>query len=474
VGRTIIPTEASPGFASGGSFGRPRKFYFTRAVSGPQPPRAGFGFLDRAFALVAFAALVAFYVALPSLKFVGVPLRGVMAVGLLGFLIILYPAVAQKAFRTYLPLILLAAGFAVLGIFTSAVNAAPVAVIVQIVMEVHLQIMVIILVAGMLAEICGARLSMFAIVAVIGISALFALLQMFDVDRAWAIRASLGPFAKEELHPTITDRRPTGLSYSPIQLSTQLCLAFGAFAAVRWAERVQKFGPRAADPAVLIALVALLAGSIAAATRSPILGGAIFLGVYLAVSRNSWLPLALLFGGALAYFAWPLVMGLLESEAPRILRTDDKSAAARTVFAYYGVRLFLDNPIGYGFGFAPSELWAPYWPELYMMRGARGTQEHMLHNYVLSMINIYGVGILLLAPLAIKLLRRTSVYFIFFIPYAVHILFHNSGPYFSDTIIWFVIAAIGAATIPTSQGLGRAALPPPKRTPSITGRSWAR
>ncbi len=96
-----------------------------------------------------------------------------------------------------------------------------------------------------------------------------------------------------------------------------------------------------------------------------------------------------------------------------------------------------------------------------MMRGSRGTQENMLHNYVLSMINIYGVGILILVPLAIKLLIRTSVYLIFFIPYAVHILFHNSGPFYSDTIIWFVIAAIGVAAAQNQGGHRARSMPPP-------------
>ena len=179
---------------------------------------------------------------------------------------------------------------------------------------------------------------------------------------------------------------------------------------------------------------------------------------YVMLRRQTWLAFAVVLGAALIYLAWPLLMGFIEGEAPRVLRTDDKSAAARSVFAYYGIRLFVDNPVGYGFGFVPYELWAPYWPELYMMRGSRGTQENMLHNYVLSMINIYGVGILILAPLAIKLLIRSSVYLIFFIPYAVHILFHNSGPFYSDTIIWFVIAAIGAAT---SHAARRQIRPPP-------------
>lgn len=463
--------------ASGASFDRPRTFYFTRANGSPERPGVGYGLLDRAFAFTAFALLVALYVALPSVKLAGMPLRGLIAVGLLSLLVIAYPAVAQKALRTYLPLVALAAGFAVLGIFTSVVNRAPLDVIVQILIEVHLQVAVIIFVAGMLAEICGARLAMVAIVGVVTISAVFAFLQMLDVDQAWAVRQSLGPFAKEELHPTVTDRRPTGLSYSPIQLSTQLCLAFGAFAAVRWMERAGRKGARAADPAILVALLALLAGSIAAATRSPILGGVVFLGVYLALSRSSWLPMAVLLGAALAYFAWPMAVGLIESNSPRVLQADDKSAAARTVFAYYGMRLFADNPLGYGFNFQPTEMWAAYWPDLYMMRGSRGTQEHMLHNYPLSMLNIYGIGILLLAPLAVRLLRRAGPYLLFFIPYGVHIMFHNSGPFFSDTIIWFVIAAIGAATAHTAyKDMARAHSPPRRQYPrhvrvSGSGRS---
>ncbi len=214
---------------------------------------------------------------------------------------------------------------------------------------------------------------------------------------------------------------------------------------------------------MLIALLLLLVASIAPATRSSILGGVIFLVAYVALCRQMWLAVALGVGALLIYLAWPLIMDFVASQSPRLLRTDDNSAAARSVFAYYGARLFIDNPVGYGFGFVPWELWAPYWPELYMMRGSRGTQENTLHNYVLSMINIYGVGIFLFAPLAIKLLMRAGIYCLFFIPYAVHILFHNSGPFYSDTIIWFVIAAIGVATTQTTrQGEGRGYAPPPR------------
>jgi hypothetical protein len=426
------------------------------------------GALERALALFAFAALLFFYVALPSLRLAGLPLRGILSIGLLILLLLARPSIASAAVRKYAPIIGLAAGLALLGLFVSLVNRDPLDIIVSTLLEVHLQLAVLMMVAAILAEICGGRACMWAIVAVICGSAFVAILQMLDVRPAWELRESLGPLAKEELRPGLVDRRPSGLSYSPIQLSTQLCLAFAAFAAVRYAERLRTIGPVSADPAVLIGLLVLFAGSIAAATRSPLLGGAIFLLAYIMINRQIWLAVAIAAGALLVYLAWPLVLSFIESEAPRLLRTDDKSAAARSVFAWYGTRLFLDNPLGYGFGFFPAELWAPYWPELYMMRGSRGTQENMLHNYVLSMINIYGIGILLFAPLAFRLLKRVRAYALFFVPYAVHILFHNSGPFYSDTIIWFVIAAIGAAAAEASY---RPAPPPAGTTAAgATGR----
>ncbi len=422
---------------------RARRFYFTRpAVSGLR--RADFPVLDRAVAVSAFALLLGLYVALPSLRVAGVPVRGVASLTVLIFFLVSYPAAAETALRKYLPVITLAAGFAVLGIFISLLNQASVDMIVQSVTEIHLQIIVLMFVAGMLAEIAGPRACMLAIVGVIGTSAFFAVLQVLGFDFAWELRRTLGPFAKEELRPTIIDRRPTGLSYSPIQLATQLCLAFAAFLAVRERERLRRLRAQTVDPALLLALLVLFAGSVATATRSPILGGMVFIAFYVAVHRRSWLPVAFGLGAVLIYLAWPLVLSAVQSNAPRLLRVDDNSASTRLVFAFYGIRLFLANPLGYGLTFQPSDMWVAYWPELYMMQGSSGAQKNALHNYALSMLNIYGIGILLLAPLAASLLRRAGPYLIFFVPYAVHIMFHNSGPFFSDTIIWFVIAAIAA------------------------------
>ena len=120
------------------------------------------------------------------------------------------PWIAAAALRRYLPLIGLAAGFALLGLFVSVVNRTPLDIIVNTLLEVHFQIVVLMLVAAILAQICGARLCMWAIVAVICGSAFFALLQMLGFEFAWDVRKSLGPLAMDELRPSTLDWRPTG------------------------------------------------------------------------------------------------------------------------------------------------------------------------------------------------------------------------------------------------------------------------
>lgn len=400
------------------------------------------GAIGRGVAVATFAALLMAGVAFNSFRIGGFPIRGLAAAGVLFLAVLFYSEVARAVLKRNLLLFALASGLALLGTFVSAVNGAPAAAILRELTEVHVQAAATIMVAAILARVAGARASAIAIVAVIGVSACVAVAQMMDVQPAWALRRALGPLPDEALEGLdFADRRPSGLSYSPIQLSTHLCLAFAAFVAVR--ERLR--GSSAADPLVMPALFALFAASIACATRSPILGGFLFLAVYAVQRRHSWVPLFLVLGAIFAYFAWPLLIGALESNAPRVTRTDDNSAAARATLVYYGLRLFADNPLGYGFTFAPMTLWSSYWPDLYTMAAPRGTRENDLHNYFVNMLNIYGIGILLLTPLIARLLSRSKSSLIFFIPYFVHILFHNSGPFYNDNVIWFVIAAIAAA-----------------------------
>ena len=401
------------------------------------------GAIGRSVAVVTFAALLTATIALNSFKIGGFPIRGIVAAGALILAILFYVDVARLVLRRNLLLLGLAAGLAGVGVFVSIVNGASASAILRSLAEVHLQAAATIMVAAVLAQVAGARACVIVIVAVIGTSACVAMAQMMDVQPAWALRRALGPLSSEDIEGlNLLERRPPGLSFSPIQLSTHLCLAFAAFVAVR--DRLRG-SMSEADPLVIPALLALFAASIACATRSPILGGFVFVAAYAMQRRTSWLPLFLVLAAAFAYFAWPLLMGIVETNAPRVARADDNSAAARGTLFYYGLRLFADNPLGYGFTFAPMTLWNSYWPELYLMAAPRGVRENDLHNYVVNMVNIYGIGILLLTPIIAKLLWRAKSSLIFFVPYLVHILFHNSGPFYNDNVIWFVIAAIAAA-----------------------------
>jgi hypothetical protein len=404
------------------------------------------GAISRGIAVITFAALLASIVALNAFKIGGFPIRGIAAAGMLVLAVIFFFDVAVAALKRNLLLLGLAAGLAVLGTFVSIVNGAPAAEIVRSLTEVHVQAAITIMVAAILAQVAGARACAIAIVVVIGISACVAVAQMMDMPSAWDLRRAFGPLPDEEIEGlNLIERRPTGLSYSPIQFSTHLCLAFAAFVAVRDKIRRNKIGRGTADPVVLLALLALIGACIASATRSPILGALVFLAAYAVHRRTSWLLLLLLVAAVLAYMAWPLLMGVVESTAPRVVRTDDDSAAARMTMVVYGLRLFEDNPAGYGLAFAPMTLWSSYWSDLYMMPAPEGIRIHDLHNYVLNMLNMYGIGILMLAPLIARLLRRAGSSLIFFIPYLVHILFHNSGPFYNDNVLWFVIAAVAAA-----------------------------
>ena len=397
----------------------------------------------RGVAAILFAALLMATVALNAFKIGGFPIRGLFTVGVLILAVHFYFDVAKRVLEQNLLLLGLAAGLALLGAFVSLVNGAPPLAILRSLTEVHLQAAVTIMVAAILAQVAGPRACVIAIVAVIGASACVAMAQMMDIQSAWTVRRALGPLPTEAIDGlNLQERRPVGLSFSPIQLGTHLCLAFAAFVAVRSKLRGPADG---ADPLVIPALLALVAASIACATRSPILGALVFIAAYAVQRRTSWLLLFLILSAAAIYFVWPLLMSAVESTAPRVVRTDDNSSAARSTLVYYGLRLFVDNPLGYGLTFAPMTLWQSYWPDIYMMQAPRGVRENDLHNYLVSMLNIYGIGLLLLTPIVTKLLWHSRTSLIFFVPYLVHILFHNSGPFYNDNVFWFVIAAIAAA-----------------------------
>lgn len=411
-------------------------------------PTAARSYVERSFAFACFISLLAANVILFSPHVAGVPIRCILSAGMLVLSAALFPDDALAAVRNNTLLLILAAGLALEGTFVSAMNGAPINQVAEQILEVHVQTAIVILATAILARVCGARACVFALVAVVGLTSFVAVLQMLHVQPAWNIRAHLGAFARSEDSPDLIDNRPTGLSFSPIELTTQICVAFAAYAVVR--DRALRLKDQFSKPDLLIimALGAMFVGSIASGTRAPILGGIIFLALYAALRRSAWLVLLLFCGGLLMYILWPVVLSIIQASAPRVVETSDNSAAARIVFAYYGAHLFIDNPLGYGLTFDPTQMWTKYWSQLYMMQGAAGAEIHPLHDYLNSMINIYGIGILLFIPLAAKILKDSRHDMLFFIPYIVQIMFHNSGPFYNDVILYFTTAAISVAPRP--------------------------
>ena len=429
---------------------------------------------DRAFAFGSFSLLLFLNIALQGLKIGPLPIRGLLAAGLLVTVALVYAQATGRALRRHMPVLVLAGALALLGTFVSLVGNVSTGLIIKSLIEIHVQIVVTLLLGTVLAELCGSRAAVLAIVMAVALSAAFAVLQAANLDAAWQARHWLADIQNQTLEQFDVNKRTrsTGLSYSPVQLSTQLCLAFAAFAAIRDQYLKSRPGPLAADPFVLLALAALVVVSILSGTRSPIMGAFLFAALYLMRRQGSWLPLMLLIVAALIYLAWPMVSAAIEGSRPRVLQTEDQSALGRLSLLSFGALLFVNNPLGYGFGFEPSTLWTQYWHEIYNLPGAANVRSFDLHNFVLSMLNTYGVGLLLIVPLAARLLNRSRSVLMFFIPYIVHIMFHNSGPFWNDTIIWFVVAALSAA--PALRMSGTAAIPVVRGRPQFRRPAAAR
>jgi hypothetical protein len=426
------------GLAGGG----PR---FAGSVSAAQPSAPDLP--ARLFALACFALLLGMNIAIPSFMLGPLPLRGGVAGGLLVLCVLVYPAAVVTAFRRYRLVEFLALGLATLGLFVSLVNGKSFELIVRTIVESHLQAVLTVIIAAVLAEIAGARACLKIIVAAIAISAFVAVLQFFGSEAAWGWRAALNAFPSGDpggLEPLLA-KRPSGLSYSAINLGGQLCLALGAVLAVRDIDRRRTSPKLAVDPAMFFALALFVVANILSGNRSPILGGMIFFALYMVRRVSFWVAGLCVVGSAILDLAWPLLYDAVAGAQPRVISAEDPSALGRLTLLQYGVQLFLANPLGYGFGFDPRVFWMDHWRDMYEMTQAEVIQVSVLHNYLLSMLNVYGIGLLLLLPLCAAILYRTRYCFLFFVPYVVHILFHNSAPFMGDTIVWIVIAVVAAA-----------------------------
>jgi len=404
-------------------------------------------------ALLLFAGGLMLSVCAVRLAVAGVPLRVALMMGCMGWLALTFPdklAVgARKTWRATWIILL----FALLGIIVSIMAGTPPGDIVQQLIEIHLQGIVGLILGATLIEIAGPAPVLGSFLLAWGISAVFAIGQALHINFAWSVRAMIGGLMHDPAVTQIayvTRYRALGLSYTPVHLATQSCLAFaGIFAYRLWITRGEAI--RRLDWPTVTALLGVMFVCAASGNRSPLLGCVFFALIYAALAARRTLVVALPVVMLLGIAAVPM-MSMLSSANVRVASTDDGSAEGRATQRYYGMRLLMDQPLGYGLSFESTEHWARYADEVKYMANPMTIRNFALHNYFLMMLNKYGVLVLALALLLLPRSLAQLYCWIGFLPYIVHIFYHNDGPLQGDFFIWYLLplCAIATRSIPTA------------------------
>lgn len=380
-------------------------------------------------------------IALPIFSIGGIPVRVFVVIIAIVVGLFAYSTLAYQAIRRHGSMLLLIASFGLLGAVVTILNGTDPLVLMRQVIEIHLQGIANLLLSGIVCYVCGTRRTLVAFLCAVAVTACVAVAQFIGFEAAWSLRGSIASLQHEVFarYGYFADRRSMGVSFSPITLATQLCLAFAAYGAWRRANQFSVMAHDYFDIRVILALALFALACVASGNRSPIAGGIIFVALYLMSRRPKlfWvsLPVLALVGALLI----PTVTEFAQSSGYRVTETGDESAMGRITLSYYGLRLFLDNPFGYGLDFDPTRYWQSYWSDLAAMPSAGSVQIYPLHNYILSMLNFYGIGMLALIPLIVLAFRPYRGSFIFFVPYGFHILFHNAGPFWNDALIWLIL-----------------------------------
>jgi hypothetical protein len=397
--------------------------------------------------LVRFAALSLFTlnvlisVAAVRWQVAGLPVRSFFALAALGLLTVTVPSIVISAVRRSSRVLWLIVGFAVLGAVVTRLAGDSWALAGRQLLEIHIQAALGLILAVVIVETCGLRATVMVFLSAILMSAAVATLQYVHVDLAWRLRAMLGRLNLDPLSAQLayTRRdRAMGLSYSPVHIGTQACLAFAAFYALRLYDRTRK-GLQGIDVQLLVALGIMMGVCFVTGNRSPLLGALAFLAIYFLVTAPKvfWLM------APIAIVSIPAAMAGLQVLAGlgvRIASTEDGSALGRAVLADFGWRLFMARPLGYGLGFDSTLYYNEFSQYLLYFANPEQARLYPPHNYILNMLNKYGIGMILLVPLIIP--RRAAVYAaaLPFTAYLLHILFHNDGPFQADFLIWYVFA----------------------------------
>lgn len=427
--------------------------------------RRRLSFIGWIFALL-FLASTLLGVAAQVLSIGGIPVRTIVTVGSLGFLAVVDVKNFVHAFRASKKVLLLLVGFAILGSVIDAANGTPLSKIINQVVEIHVQSGICYLLAIMVTRRIGPKRAACILVSAVGISALVAIGQFVGMSWAWEVKAAMAQLTGVDLYSDYYYRtnRPMGLSFTPVTLGSQACVALAAYLIATNADTDDRIKWKRT---VMLASPLMIALMTASGNRSPILGVLIFLIIYVCIIYRRY-TLVLIAGALLVIPVFQLTVDSLSSSGLRITEMSDESSSGRITLSYYGLLLFLSQPAGYGLNFDPTQLWQPYWEDIQWTPYPYHVRIFPLHNYPLTILNMYGAMCLLFAPTIWRIARNNRWATLMFAPYFIDLLFHNGGPLWYDYFVWFgfgiarVVGALRYEAQPKSVNTSSPAAPAPR------------
>ena len=370
----------------------------------------------------------------------GLPFRMWTLLGATGLLVVACPATVGRALRETRTLTLLVLVVAAIGVIVSLIAHAPPAYIARQLIEAHAQAIVAVVIGYTLMLRFGLPRVLAAVLIAFAITAAFAAAQALHVPGAWILRERIAAISNDSIFnlPGYDPReRPMGMSYTPVLFATQTCIALACWFYIRlWRGSWQS---RRFDWSIFAVAALLIALSAMTGNRSPLLGIGVFLLVFTLVSRPKLtglvLPSALLALGALTLGA-----DTLGETGLRVAKSNSSSENRGTLRAY-GYYLVAQRPIGYGLTFDSTTKWSEFYQQTIYMPNPDSIRNWALHNYYLNFLTKYGILILFILPWLLPRRREQLILWLAFVPYVIHIFFHNDGPLQGDTLSFYLFAA---------------------------------
>ncbi len=278
-------------------------------------------------------------------------------------------------------------------------------------------------------------------------SALIGILQALDVNKAWLLHDLLMALQNKVISVEIQAQmqealsRPPGLALYAIPQTYMLlsALIFSSY----WVLSAQL---KTRDQWLLLAVNIILVGGIFASETRSAMGAALFtlLAIYIWRFRSTVVMLSglLVALGAVVYL---IQTGDAALES-RLMSLDDQSAQGRKTLYKYGVDLFLQHPLGYGFGFDTVEYATNFFinAQNIFSYGPEEKAQYIVpvHNALLNLVHAFGVGGLALFTYYLyRLLDGYWYRYVFLCGALMNSVFHNAGILAGDLFIDMVIAA---------------------------------